>query len=219
MRNYIWLRLRAKKKDHGCSLNEDILVPDVQLFKGDRLEPSEHLLDVMSFNTMPLPNLVNFWRCNNNDRLLHECPLFLVRGLTISAVAVDLLHTWALGSVSYFVGFVLRFMMNNRVWIRDIPYIMADDVLELNLLQLKSELWQYYLERRQNDPTWTKKGSEVQRIVREFIICSHLFLPFFSFILASFSSSSACSPSSFSALTKCSRSGMEHHYQDAWEAP
>ena len=81
--------LRGKQ---GPQLKADVVVGGQRLEAGDRLEPSEELLDTAAFAQWTrFPLRVVFWRSRNETMCRRRCPL-LARdlGMTLrSAVAFD----------------------------------------------------------------------------------------------------------------------------------
>jgi hypothetical protein len=73
-------------------------IPELNLDKGDRLEPSRSLRDVGLLATVPLPLHIIFWKLSAQTKTKHRNPLFLDdTGITMATLAIDILHTLHLG--------------------------------------------------------------------------------------------------------------------------
>ena len=152
--------LRYKAKFQGRGLIQRVLVGGTQLIEGDRLEPSLFLRDVADFELMTPPFRVTFWRMFNEDRCLHNSPLFLTPGLGIQTHAADTLHCWLLGPVEQFIATALWFLIGSSVYTPKIDYLSTEDCNRIALLRVKQKLWDHYKLKR-SDPQWKRKGSEI----------------------------------------------------------
>ena len=74
---------------------------------------------------------------------------------------VDLLHTWALGVLQCYVGFVLWHFGRCKFFSSQSGWVSNEEDLKVGMLHIKSEMWKYGAEGRKSDPRWSKKGSEV----------------------------------------------------------
>ena len=113
------------------------------LAPGDRLEPCKELPDVALFDRLDsFPVDVLFWRVPQETRVRHRNPLMWPEtGITMDALAIDLLHTLHLG--------VLLTFSSNVVWALLLANIFsvpggADEILQFGVLQLKSRLADWY---------------------------------------------------------------------------
>ena len=77
--------------------------------------------------------------------------------------AIDLLHTWHLGPIARYIGFVLWFIIDTNVYGSNIPWLGIDECKQLGILQMRNEMWTYYKNLRRDDPSWARNGSEVDR--------------------------------------------------------
>ena len=94
--------LAALDGSRGWSLTRPI--PPLDLLAGDRLEPSEYLRDVASFENMELPGYVVFWRPSAETVSKHNNPLFSPSlGVGLGTIAIDTLHCLHLGVLKRFV--------------------------------------------------------------------------------------------------------------------
>ena len=134
-------------------------VPELNLPAGARLEPSPELLDVGKFEDLAIPTRVIFWK--DSRRILHVSPLVRVPGVSHDSWRIDLLHAWQLGPVEKYVGLSFQVFLSSELFHPNTPHLDKDEKQKLALLHLKSLLLAYYAKRRQEDPHWTKKGSEV----------------------------------------------------------
>ena len=110
---------------------------------------------------MPLPLVATFWRTSTAVRLVHYSPIMDIQGVGPDSYAIDILHTWALGPVTRIIAYIFWFVLDNNIWGQDLPYLGMDDCRQLGILRLRAEMWLYYRSRRQRDPDWKHKGSEV----------------------------------------------------------
>ena len=94
--------LAALDGSRGWSLTCPI--PPLDLLAGDRLEPSEYLRDVASFENMELPGYVVFWRPSAETVSKHNNPLFSPSlGVGLGTIAIDTLHCLHPGVLKRFV--------------------------------------------------------------------------------------------------------------------
>jgi hypothetical protein len=145
------------KKRRGRALAKDFVL--LGLKKIDRLEPTKCLSDVGAFEQLVAPCSVTFWRGCKDDRLVHGCPLFSVLGITVDTWVVDLMHTWHLGDLLSFIGWVFWYILRLGILAPDSVYLDAEECHRLSLLRLKSELYMHYKQKR-NDPDWKRSGKE-----------------------------------------------------------
>ena len=75
------------KKMRGRGLCRDL--PHLGLREGDMLDPSPTLLDVNSFDSLPLPVVADCWRITNRDDLIHETPILGTPGVGVGSWVVD----------------------------------------------------------------------------------------------------------------------------------
>ena len=155
----IFQALRYSKKQLGRFLVRG--VPRLGLEQNDRLEPSPSILDVANFEHQPPPFVATFWRITRESRIVHRSPLYDIRGVNPDSHGIDALHTWTLGPVGDYVGFTLHVLIARDVYGTDIPHLTKEDSMQVNLLQLKADMWAYYGDKRRNDPHFKKKGSQV----------------------------------------------------------
>ena len=160
-RSAVYVRLRYQKKYKGRSLNANVVAGGVRLFVGDRLEPSPQLMDVSRFQSMQPPFRVVFWRMASTQRVVHESPLMLVEGLSMMSHGIDILHCWHLGPLLRLTPLVLKLVINSKILSPDIPGLYADDSKRVGLLRVKAELWRFYKLKRNEDPDWQRKSSEL----------------------------------------------------------
>ena len=142
--------LRYTKAGLGRSLIRDI--PSLGLCCGDRLEPSAGLPNV--------PFEVCFWRMTAGDRVLHQSPLFGIKGVGPESFAIDLLHTWHLGCLARYIGHSLRFLVKSGIFAPPLHSLSGADRNRLALQQIKGELWCWYATQRQRDRNWQKRSSQ-----------------------------------------------------------
>ena len=109
---------RRDKGFHGRYLTENIL--GALLMGGDRLEPSESIPDVgAGFDHLStFPHMATFWRISRQTLVYHRNPVWSEEnGFTHDAVmAVDWLHTIALGVNQFFAMFVIHLLLRADAW-------------------------------------------------------------------------------------------------------
>ena len=157
--------LRYKSKFIGRGLIKPVTVRDqfgrpTNLVVGDRLEPTPELRDVSAFETLAPPFRVRFWRCFDEDRVIHDSPLFFVPGLRIDTQGPDSLHGWALGPVCSYIPLALWFLIGSSIYTPAIDHLSTEDCAKIALLRIKQKLWAHYKVKR-GDPRWRTKGSEI----------------------------------------------------------
>jgi hypothetical protein len=165
--------LRYKSKFIGRGLIRPVTVRDqfgreTNLIVGDRLEPTLALRDVSKFESLQPPFRVRFWRCFEEDRVIHDSPLFLVPGLNIQTQGPDSLHGWALGPVSSYIPLVLWFLIGSSLYTPAIDYLSTEDCAKIALMRIKNKLWAHYKVKR-GDPRWRAKGSEIWNLTLAMI--------------------------------------------------
>ena len=107
-----------KRKQGSCGRALKWDLPDLFLKAGDRLEPTETLIDVQGFDDLvDFPVQVLFWRCSEQTACLRRCPFWDADiGITPSIViCIDMLHTLYLGSIHTWCKTVLWLMLLNGV--------------------------------------------------------------------------------------------------------
>jgi hypothetical protein len=159
MQKCIWRALRYTKKGKGRTLR--VHVPEFDLMKHDRLEPCPELLDVGDFEHKPPPFNVFFWRIRRESRITHHSPLLDIPGDGLDNYCIDLLHSWVLGPIQAYVGFVLWFIISQKVLVPDIAYLSAEDNYQLAILQIRAKLFEHYRRRSHEDPHFKEKGSKI----------------------------------------------------------
>jgi hypothetical protein len=157
-RQDIYLSLTYRKKTRGRTIMYDI--PRLGVSAGYRLEPSATLPDVGKFEMTPTPFFTHFWCADSDARVQHESPILAIEGVTLRTWCIDLLHSWHLGPLASYIGHCLHFFIASRIWSPDLPFLDAEEMQKLSLLHIKSEIWQYYKNRRATDKEWTTKGSQ-----------------------------------------------------------
>ena len=159
LRSKVYQSLAYRRKFRGRVLLRD--VRELGLKKHSRLMPSTTLPDVAMFEFMEVPFTASWWTATPDDRLLHDCPLFQVPGVTLEAWSLDLMHAWHLGPVQTLVSMGFNFCLDTGLWSPKTD-IDASEKRRLGLLALKAELFQWYRDQRK-DPEWRKRGTEVPR--------------------------------------------------------
>jgi len=145
------LRIRAslrydKRKQqnayHGRALIQDL--PDINLRKGDRLEPSPDLPDVGMLDEASVPITVIFWRTANETAARHRNPLFDESiGLVPSLVmANDFLHCCALGVFQFLLGWFLHMCIRKNIW--GVFYTTVEVLITSSVQCFKADLFEWY---------------------------------------------------------------------------
>lgn len=159
IRSLIYSSLRYESAGLGRTLFRDLAT--LGLKSGDRLLPTTNMPDVALLESMATPCTIHFWRIGISDRLLYPSPLMWVEGMSLRRYCIDLMHAWHLGVLQYFIGYVFWLLLRSNVWDCQIPWINQKEQWQLGLLQLKSEMWQYYAKRKQEDEHFARSGSTV----------------------------------------------------------
>ena len=107
-RNVIAAALHYDKRKDGCrgrALRRDV----AGLLAGDRLEPSDTIMDVADFESLQLPVTVTFWRSSRQTFVLHRNPLLCSEafGLSVRLLSLDTLHTLNLGVIKAYCMHVI----------------------------------------------------------------------------------------------------------------
>ena len=139
-----------KRKDgaHGRALIRDI--PELNLEKGDRLEPSRALRDVGALESVTtFPIELTFWSQDRESWTKHRNPLLdePTIGMGIEIFAVDTLHTLNLGVYQKMVAKVFWSLLA-----RDIFYVAQaaggranmDETIQNGVLRLRLDLQTWY---------------------------------------------------------------------------
>ena len=133
----------------GRLVFKNITVNSVALSPGDRLVPSDDLMDVGKLTSLVLPATVVFWRARRDEKnrimdpISNRSPFFSSR-LHLSpqrSLAIDFLHTVAYGPVIRFVSAGLwRMILKNTFKVSgDIANVIDGCV---NFLTAELDLWQ-----------------------------------------------------------------------------
>ena len=149
--NYALLKssLEYDKRDDGArGLGVRSAVPQMNLEIGDRVEQCVDMRDVDEiFRLRNFPCTIKFWRRKNETSVRRVNPLFddpggYEIGLTTDTFALDILHGFHFGPVACFVYVVMMEHLEQDAW----KTLMKTDVekLELGVLSMKAELWEYY---------------------------------------------------------------------------
>jgi hypothetical protein len=120
-----WSQSNQKRTGLGgrCVVEERI-INGVSLFPGDRVEPSDWVPDIGQLDKLVLPRWVTLWRARLShdgkviDGVSHRCPLFSQKLFSspASTLAVDALHTVALGVLVRYVSASLWRIVLENVW-------------------------------------------------------------------------------------------------------
>jgi hypothetical protein len=119
------LRFGSHRSSKGRYLANDI--PGLTLQAGDRLEPCKELRNIGQFETQTCPFTCRFWRGESTDRITHDSPLMSIEGVSLELYGVDMLHTWALGCVQIYVGFVIWHFLRCKVLGSGIAWLSAEE--------------------------------------------------------------------------------------------
>jgi hypothetical protein len=97
---------------------------------------------------------------SKSDGVIHDCPLITdVPGNLYDQWVVDGLHSWALGGLGAYVGFVLRFCLDSKVFRPAISFTDPEDQDRLALLAIKALLYAHYRKKKQ-DPDFKRTGTQ-----------------------------------------------------------
>lgn len=169
-RSAVFQQLEYKETLKGRVLTAAI--PELGLPKHARLLPSRSLPDVGDFETTPTPFEAVFWTASLDARLTHDCPLLAISGVGLESFSLDIMHTWHLGPLQLLVSLCINFFLGTGLW-GNSTRVGAADKKKLALLAIKSELFQWYKEKRK-DPDWRAKGTEDSWLYVGQLFCSHV---------------------------------------------
>ena len=140
---------RSKDGYKGRRLDRDL--PELNLLRGDRLEPCPFLTNVGNYAQLRLPARVMFWRVKNQTIATRRNPIFSpTTHLSITHLAIDPLHTLHLGVYKAFVARALWCLVQNDVWKVGVP--TQEERYILCIQRLRSELFAWYKERKRLSP-------------------------------------------------------------------
>ena len=112
------------KKWKGRTIKADLQIDGQPLLlAGDRLEPSQQLMDVGALHLVPLPLTVVFWRVSRledqvTDAVHHRCPLFCEELHTdpVGTIVIDTLHTLYYGPIMRWTSAALHRVVAANPW-------------------------------------------------------------------------------------------------------
>ena len=133
----------------GICLRSNVSVAGVNLLKGDSLEPSMALQDVMDLETARIPLAVRFWRPRFDrarrciDRVTRRNPIFAGELGTNpqDIVQVDLLHTLNFGLMERVTSASLWRVLLSNPWKLPGP---EDQIRSVGLRRLRAHMIQYF---------------------------------------------------------------------------
>ena len=141
---------------HGRSMITDM--PELALLKGDRLEPSQEVIDTHAFELLPLPVTLVFWRVKSQQMTYHRNPIF-DEDLGVSlddTAALDWLHILALGVFQVFIGCLINTLIAVNAW----KVLGGIDIRrQLSISRLQNGLFAFYSDQ-------VKKGVEYTQVQR-----------------------------------------------------
>ena len=138
----------------GRALTQD--VPALGLRNGARLEPSQALPDVASFEETPTPFRVSFWRRSAETFTRHANPLFGARtGVSSEYLSIDWLHALSMGVFQFFLAELVWDLIVANVWNESGP---LSSVVELSAARLRSDLHQFYQSELKRGRNYTQVG-------------------------------------------------------------
>ena len=127
-------------------------MPVYGLVKGDRLEPSTALFDVMAFDSLDqFPHPVTFWRVSRETNAKHRNPIFdETIGVSVEdTLTVDSLHAVFLGPMKQFVKIVVWHLLLNEAYT---SVGTQDQQVAVSMTMLARELDQWYKARHKARP-------------------------------------------------------------------
>lgn len=156
--NVVYRALAYRRDFRGRTLMVDM--PDLGLQAGARLEPFEEMLDVSKFEHLRPPFKAKFWIGSPNGRVLHDSPVLSLPGVSINKYSGDVLHGWHLGPLANFLGLVMWFFLDSKIFAPNCSSLEASEVTRLSVQHIRAELWVYYKDLRRTNLDFAKKGSE-----------------------------------------------------------
>lgn len=143
---------RRQKSYAGFALIRNVDLIAGRLSKGDRLETNQNLLDVHAVDEVTeVPIQLRFWRTSVQSRLNRECLLRRIPGYGFNILCHCGLHVLDLGVVSRYVAYSLWVMLLTDPW--SLPSQQWEELVEMGLTRVRSELWSYYAKARVEDPS------------------------------------------------------------------
>ena len=137
----------------GLSLTADVFWDgELQLQRGDRLEPSTELPDVAAFPKIAVfPLTITFWRQSHETMTRHRNPLFAIVGVSlVRSLTVDMMHSLHLGVMLLFCRLVLWYLLMEGLWCRKGN---QEEIIETGSQVLRMDLDSWYKARHQQFPT------------------------------------------------------------------
>ena len=148
---YRKLRFRTefKSTSRGRSVARDI--PDLGVVKGDRIEPTRHLLDTADFDRVAtdpfIPFTITMWRPTDDMRVYHRNPLMdPALGTGLNSFSIDELHTLHLGVFQSWTATVIWRLIDFDVF--KTGCTVQDDRVRLGLRHFKIVLDGWYSDQR-----------------------------------------------------------------------
>ena len=138
---------------HGLALTRDII--ELGLRRDDRLEPSEHLLDISLLREVPLEGddtiKVVFWRSSNESLARHRNPILDAEiGLSPKrALSIDPLHCLYLGVFRIWCMVVIWKLIVNHAYAR---VGTAEENLVATAMVIRKHLLNFYVQRHSDRP-------------------------------------------------------------------
>jgi len=122
----------------GLCLSAD--VPELNLRRVDRVEPTCAMPDVAQAHTLRAPCEMLFWRGSEDSLTHHRNPLLCIeQGLTPArAFATDCLHCRSLGVFGSYVALVVHLLLAANVWM--VVETTTDAIAAMSFQLLASEL-------------------------------------------------------------------------------
>ena len=140
----LWRKFRAslaydarKEGAHGRALLVDI--PEAGLQRGDRLEPSEDVMNIGDGFDLVCPRRAVFWRRSADTMTRHRNPCCGGR----PDVRLGWMHTGPLGVVKYFLGWLMWELINANVW-NVLPAGNKSHRLHVSAVRVRAELFDWY---------------------------------------------------------------------------
>ena len=150
---------RAGRGAAGLCLHADI--PELNLQKGDRVEPSSGLTNIANLPMLPAGEAVTFWRKSNETTARRRNPIWCEAiGVTPErTMAVDWLHTLSLGCWQFTLSELVARLIRANVW--KLQQRSAEERFVLSTSLLRAELYQWYRREKRAGRTPT----EVQNLL------------------------------------------------------
>ena len=138
--------MEVSYKFRGRFITRDL--PNFNLRKGDRLEPSAKIVDTHQWEDLELPIVLTCWGSSRRGMTHHRNPLFGGTSAIsfASCICLDWLHTLSLGIFQDFIGAFVNTLIQLNVW--HCPGNL-EPCRRFSFCRFEADLRQFYRDERQ----------------------------------------------------------------------